>query len=125
MRGAQPPDAAPRSRSEPESPVQVGPTWNAADGHPTVPLDLIIVTPEGEASVRDVEQVRIPAADGEIGVLEDHEKLVSAVVKGVMVVVHPDGRVERLAIGDGFTRVSADRVVVLADHADPLKRSAD
>ena len=81
-------------------------------------LKLDILTPLGP--VRDgveVPGVEVPGALGELGVLPQHEALLTAVVPGV-VRFREGAKTTRLAIGSGFLEVKeAGRVVILCDRA--------
>jgi F-type H+-transporting ATPase subunit epsilon len=81
-------------------------------------LKLDILTPLGP--VRDgveVPGVEVPGVLGELGVLPQHEALLTAVVPGV-VRFREGAKTTRLAIGSGFLEVKeAGRVVILCDRA--------
>ena len=79
-------------------------------------LDLVVVTPEGEAFSEAVEQVVLPGAEGEFGVLESHEKFLAPLQPGPMEIKLPGGRSEWAAISDGFAEVTGSRVVVLVEE---------
>ncbi len=79
-------------------------------------LDLIVVTPQGEAFAEVVEQVVLPGAEGDFGVLENHEKFLTALKPGPVEIRLPDGNTEWAAISDGFAQVTANQVVVLVDE---------
>jgi len=79
-------------------------------------LDLVVVTPDGEAFSEPVEQVVLPGAEGEFGVLEHHEKFLAPLKPGPMEIKLPGGRTEWAAVSDGFAEVSSGRVVVLVDE---------
>ncbi|HKX45285.1 MAG TPA: ATP synthase F1 subunit epsilon [Planctomycetota bacterium] len=85
-------------------------------------LELIVVTPNGEAFSEPVEQVVLPGSEGEFGVLESHEKFLAPLRPGPMQVRLPGGRVEWAALSDGFAEVTGERVVVLVDECT---RAAD
>ncbi len=84
-------------------------------------FELVVVTPEGEAFSGQVEQVVLPGASGEFGVLESHERFLTPLVLGPMRIVHggPGGsaeaRSEWAAITGGFAEVDGSHVVVLVD----------
>lgn len=78
-------------------------------------LDLIIVTPEGEAYSGTVEQVVLPGSEGEFGVLEQHERSLAPLQHGVIEIRLASGS-EWAAVSNGFADVSSERVVVLADY---------
>lgn len=79
-------------------------------------LEVVVVTPEGEAFSEAAEQVVLPGAEGYFGVLEEHEKFLSPLKPGAMEIHLPDGSVEWAAISDGFAEVTAKQVVVLVDE---------
>lgn len=81
-------------------------------------LKLDISTPLGP--VRDgveVPGVEVPGVLGELGVLPQHEALLTAVVPGI-VRFREGAKTTRLAIGSGFLEVKeAGRVAILCDRA--------
>jgi F-type H+-transporting ATPase subunit epsilon len=79
-------------------------------------LHLEIVTPEQKAYSDDVDSVVIPCVEGEIGVLPQHEALMTQLIPGELRVIK-GGEELRLAVGEGFVEVSADKVAVLTDMA--------
>lgn len=81
-----------------------------------MPLQLDIVTPEKKVFSDTVDNVYLPGADGEIGVLPMHAGLVTALKPGELRYLH-NGKVVTLAIGSGFAEVTQTRVVVLTDMA--------
>lgn len=93
-------------------------------------LQLIVVTPQGEAYNGSVDQVVLPGTEGRFGVLADHERFLAPLRGGAMA-VHEPGGVRWLAISDGFADVAADQAVVLVDRClsreqiDPEQARAD
>ena len=81
-----------------------------------MPLHLDIVTPEKKVFSDFVDNVYLPALDGEIGVLPMHAGLVTALRAGELRYLHK-GQVVTLAIGSGFAEVTQTKVVVLTDMA--------
>ncbi len=81
-----------------------------------MPLDLIVVTPQGEAFSESVEQVVLPGTEGEFGVLEEHEKFLAPLRHGPMEIRLPNGQTEWAAISDGFAEINGNQVVVLVDE---------
>jgi len=81
-----------------------------------MPLTLEIVTPEARVYSDTIETVVIPTVEGEIGILPGHIPLLTQVQAGELR-VFKDGRMELLAIGNGFAQVQGDRVSVLAESA--------
>jgi F-type H+-transporting ATPase subunit epsilon len=84
-----------------------------------VSIELTVVTPQGQAFSGAVEAVVLPGSEGEFGVLESHERFLTALEPGVMQVQSGDGT-QWAAISDGFADVTAERVVVMVDsHLRP------
>jgi F-type H+-transporting ATPase subunit epsilon len=80
-------------------------------------LLLELVTPERRVLSEQVDEVRIPGALGELGVLPGHTPLLTALGTG-QVAYTRDGRESRLALQGGFAEVLPDRVTVLARVAE-------
>lgn len=79
-------------------------------------LRLEIVTPEQKAYAEDVDSVVIPGVEGELGVLPMHVPLMTQLLPGELRVMK-NGQELRLAVGEGFVEISADKVAVLTDMA--------
>lgn len=79
-------------------------------------LNLIVVTPEGEAFSEPVETVVLPGAEGDFGVLESHERFLAPLRPGAMEIRTADGKTEWAGVSGGFAEVSRDQVVVLVDE---------
>lgn len=79
-------------------------------------LKLEIVTPEKKIFSDTVADVYLPGVDGEMGVLEMHAALVTALKPGELR-YEKDGKVHELAIGSGFAEVTQEKVTVLTDSA--------
>lgn len=81
-----------------------------------MPLQLDIVTPEKKIFSDLVDNVYLPGADGELGILPMHAGLVTALQPGELRYLHK-GQVLTLAIGSGFAEVTQTKVIVLTDSA--------
>ncbi|MEO8614815.1 MAG: ATP synthase F1 subunit epsilon [Luteolibacter sp.] len=81
-----------------------------------MPLQLDIVTPEKSIFSDLVDNVYLPGADGEMGILPMHAGLVTALQAGVLRYLH-NGQEVSLAIGSGFAEITQTKVVVLTDMA--------
>jgi len=80
-------------------------------------MELVIVTPEGEAFRDTVEQVVFPGSEGEFGVLAGHERFLTELDIGEVAIVQ--GRETRLAaISGGFADVGAEQVVALVETCE-------
>ncbi len=77
-------------------------------------LELVIVTPEGEAYSGMVDQAVLPGSEGDFGVLEQHERFLAPLKHGALE-IRVGGSSQWAAVSNGFADVSANKVVVLAD----------
>jgi len=78
-------------------------------------ISLTIVTRERRIIDVQVDEVILPASDGEIGVLPGHTPLLATLRIGQLR-YRTGSRVERLVISWGFAEVLPDRVIVLAER---------
>ena len=76
-------------------------------------LELIVVTPKGEAFTGAVEWVVLPGSEGDFGVLERHERYLATLRFGAMEIRAADGS-QWSALTEGFADVDGEQVVVLA-----------
>jgi F-type H+-transporting ATPase subunit epsilon len=79
-------------------------------------LRLEIVTPEQKTFSDDVDSVVIPGIEGEMGVLPLHVPLMTQLQPGELRVMKK-GQETRLAVGEGFVKITSDKVAVLTDMA--------
>ncbi len=77
-------------------------------------FQLDIVTPEKTIFSDTVEDVYLPGSEGEMGVLDKHAALVAPLSPGELR-YKKDGKIEELAVGEGFVEVADDKVSVLID----------
>lgn len=82
-------------------------------------LHVEIVTPEKSVYSGSASEVLIPAWEGQLGVLPDHDALLSLLKCGLAVVSTADG-VKTWVIGRGFADIGGDHVTVLTDRAEPI-----
>jgi len=78
-----------------------------------------LVSPEKLLFSGDVEQVDVPGAEGDFGVLAGHAPFVSTVRPGILTVHSASGEQKIVVLG-GFAEVSADGLTVLADVAESV-----
>ena len=85
-------------------------------------MKLQLITLLGVKVDRDVYEVIMPTADGEIAVFPGHEPLVSLAMPGVIAVRYNkadhDDKLDYFAISGGVIEVSQQIVKVLVDEAD-------
>ena len=77
-------------------------------------INLTVVTRERKIIDTVVDEVILPATDGEIGVLPGHTPLLATLKIGQLR-YRSGNKVERLVISWGFAEVLPDRVIVLAE----------
>jgi len=77
-------------------------------------IQLTVVSRERRIVDTSVDEVILPAADGEIGVLPGHTPLLATLKIGVLR-YRTGTKTERLVISWGFAEVLPDRVIVLAE----------
>ena len=82
-------------------------------------LHFELVSPEKLVFSGEVEQVDVPGAEGDFGVLAGHAPMVTTLRPGVMTVKAAGGEQKIVVLG-GFAEVSAKGLTVLADTADSL-----
>lgn len=75
-----------------------------------------LVTPEQRLANLDAVEVRIPGEEGDFGVLEGHQPLLSTLRPGTVVVVTAKEE-KRFSVGYGFADVSPVGVTVMAEEA--------
>lgn len=79
-------------------------------------LHLKIVTPEKLLVDEEVSQVNVSTEQGEIGILPHHANLMAKLEPGELV-IKKNGKVESLAVGDGFLQVSNNTLTIMTDLA--------
>ncbi len=84
-------------------------------------LHFELVSPEKLVFSGEVDQVDVPGAEGDFGVLEGHAALVTTLRPGVMT-VYAGGTEHKMVVLGGFAEVSAKGLTVLADTADDIAK---
>jgi len=82
-----------------------------------MPMQLEIVSPERRAYADEVDMVVVPGIDGELGILPNHTRLLSALGTGELR-IKKGGTETMMFISGGFVEVRPDRVVIMADLAE-------
>ncbi len=77
-----------------------------------------IVTPEKKLFSGEAYMVVVPGTEGEMGFLQGHVPLVSALANGVVRVQDEGGKTEkRFDVQGGYVQVTGEKVIVLAERA--------
>jgi F-type H+-transporting ATPase subunit epsilon len=83
-------------------------------------LHFELVSPEKLVFSGEVEQVDVPGAEGDFGVLAGHAPVVSTLRPGILTVYGAGGTQQIVVLG-GFAEVSAQGLTVLADVAEAVE----
>ena len=83
-------------------------------------LHFELVSPEKLLFSGEVEQVDVPGAEGDFGVLANHAPFVATLRPGILTVHSADG-VQKIVVLGGFAEVSAQGLTVLADVAEAVE----
>ncbi len=84
------------------------------------PLHFELVSPEKLLFSGDVEQVDVPGAEGDFGVLAGHAPFVTTLRPGILT-VHGPGGAQQIVVLGGFAEVSSEGLTVLADVAEAME----
>jgi F-type H+-transporting ATPase subunit epsilon len=79
-----------------------------------------LVSPEKLAFSGEVDQVDVPGAEGDFGVLAGHAPIVAAIRPGILT-ISTDGTHQKIIVLGGLAEVSEKGLTVLADVATSLQ----
>ncbi|MEA2934887.1 MAG: F-type H+-transporting ATPase subunit epsilon [Variibacter sp.] len=79
-----------------------------------------LVSPERLLFSGEVDQVDVPGAEGDFGVLAGHAPMVSTLKPGILTVIEGGNR-RRIVVFGGFAEISPNGLTVLADNAAPVE----
>lgn len=79
-------------------------------------LHLKIVTPEKLILDEEVSQVNVSTEEGQLGILPNHANLMARLEPGELIIKR-SGKVESMAIGDGFLQIADNVLTVMTDLA--------
>ena len=85
-----------------------------------MPVNLEIVSPEKLLLSRDVDMVVIPAAEGDMGVLEGHAPMMVMLRGGIVSLYDGEQLTDSLFVAGGFAEITPERCTVLAGEAMPV-----
>ncbi|MCS6885252.1 MAG: ATP synthase F1 subunit epsilon [Acidobacteriota bacterium] len=80
-------------------------------------LNLEIVTPERLFLSQQVDEVQVPALDGELGILPGHIPLISQLAIAGILSCRADGVQTRVVLNGGFVEVGPNKVMILTSYA--------
>src|SRR5210317_701693 len=82
--------------------------------------NLEIVTPSMVLVSEPVEMVVVPGADGQIGALPRHSKVMSTLDRGIVNIYNDSKISSRVMIDGGILEINENSVVILAERAEKL-----
>jgi F-type H+-transporting ATPase subunit epsilon len=85
--------------------------------------NLEIVTPSMVIVSEPVEMVVVPGADGQIGALPRHSKVMSTLNRGVVDIFNDSKISSRVMIDGGMVEINENSVVILAERAEKLDKA--
>ena len=86
-----------------------------------MPFHFELVSPEKLVFSGEVEQVDVPGAEGDFGVLAGHAPFVTTLRPGILT-VHGAGGDQQMVVLGGFAEVSAEGLTVLAEIAETVEK---
>jgi F-type H+-transporting ATPase subunit epsilon len=75
-----------------------------------------IITPESTKFAGAADSIQLPTVDGEIGILKDHNALVTMLAAGTAK-IHIGSAIQEVVVGEGFATVLGNRITCLVDSA--------
>ena len=81
-------------------------------------VEIEIVTPDGHLYQETGKMVVVPGVEGQMGIMANHQSLVSLLKIGETHVTHDDGSKDHFATGIGYVEVLFSKVRVVVDHAE-------
>jgi|SRR6185437_7746106 len=83
-------------------------------------LHFELVSPEKLVFSGEVDQVDVPGAEGDFGVLAGHAPFVTTLRPGILT-VFSGGNTQKIVVLGGFVEVSSEGLTVLADVAEAVE----
>ncbi len=80
-------------------------------------MEFKIITPDEVVVNTEVEYVYLPGSLGEMGVLEHHTAMISALKPGELRFKPVNGKEEALVVGTGFVQVNDNHLLMVTDLA--------
>jgi F-type H+-transporting ATPase subunit epsilon len=79
-------------------------------------MRLEIVTPEAMVYSEDVDMVTLPGMEGQMGVQDQHVRLMTVLVPGELI-VHKSGHDDFMAVGEGLVEITNERLSIVTNMA--------
>ncbi|MCD6325993.1 F0F1 ATP synthase subunit epsilon [bacterium] len=84
-------------------------------------LSLDIVTPDEHLVYQEVDEVNVPGAEGDFGVLGGHTPFLTSLRPGVLTYRVAE-QSHCLAVSEGFAEIVSDRVIILAQTSEDASK---
>jgi F-type H+-transporting ATPase subunit epsilon len=81
------------------------------------PMHVAVVSPEGQIWSGESSGVSVRTVEGSLGILSDHEPVLTILAPGAAEIITLDGRREVIAVSGGFMTVNDNLVTILTDSA--------
>jgi len=82
-----------------------------------VALSIQIVTPTQAVLDIECDEVAVPGANGELGLLSQHVPLISALRPGVLTMIK-GGKRRHFVVGAGFAEIDDDKITILTGRCE-------
>lgn len=82
----------------------------------TATMNVTIVAADHPIWSGQARSVTIPAAEGGMGILPDHEPVLTLIHKGTVSVIEPDGARRSFDVGDGFISFDSNHLTAAVDR---------
>ena len=82
-------------------------------------LHFSLVSPERQLMSKEVDQVDIPASEGQWGVLPNHSPAMATLAPGIVRIID-GGETTNILVGGGFAEITPAGLTVLAEDAVPV-----
>lgn len=85
-----------------------------------MPLQVSVVSAEQEVWTGTATRVTARTSDGEIGIMAKHTPILAVLAEGKVKVLQESGDTIEIAADGGFLSLDADRIEIVARHAQLL-----
>ena len=73
----------------------------------------------------DATSVTIPASEGGMGILPNHEPVLTVIKQGTVTVVEPDDNRRMFEVTDGFISFDSNKLTVAVEHGHDVQHSSE
>lgn len=80
-------------------------------------MEVDVISPLGSICKQEADSVIAPAIDGQIGILENHASMLTALGQGELV-LSSKGQTEKYTVQGGFLQVEDNQISILVESAE-------